>query len=246
MGTGTHPTAPTLLQNAFTLLGFFVPFTFYVMWAVKAPITFATLVMLQVCTPFAHACYRLLGGAASRFVTRLPVWDWLRRDFLVTYAAPGEPGAFEADPTKRYIFCYQPWGVQARGAWYTFAGKGRGSPVRALHDVKLGVSRELWALPLYQQFCALYGCCDSSYRTLKDVLSAEPAQSVCLPLGGYRETKYLRSYDVVAHRRRGFCRLALETGAALVPVVGAGETEFGGAPPEYLPFVTVGGKMTLP
>jgi hypothetical protein len=129
--------------------------------------------MLHVLTPLPRLMFKVFGGAASRFVTRLPIWDWMRNDLLITYAAPGEPGAFKADPTKRYIFCYQPWGVQARGAWYTFAGKGRGSPVRALHDVKLGLSRELWALPVIQQICMLYGCCDSSYRTLKDVLTAK-------------------------------------------------------------------------
>jgi hypothetical protein len=71
-------------------------------------------------------------------------------------------------------------------------------------------------------------------------------QSICLPLGGFKEPKYLRSYNVVVNCRRGFCRLALETGAALVPVVGAGETEYSGAPPENVPYITLTGKMTLP
>jgi len=187
MGTSTHPTVPTWLQNTITLLGFFLPLTFYVKWAAQAPVAFAALVATLVLTPLSRLSFALLGGAASRFVTRIRVWDWLRRDYLISYAAPGEPGAFKADPTRRYIFCYQPWGIQARGAWYTFAGKGRGSPVAALHDVKMGVSRELWALPVIQQICTLYGCCDSSYRTLKSVLTTQVREGqlvVCASGGG--------------------------------------------------------------
>jgi hypothetical protein len=48
-------------------------------------------------------------------------------------------------------------------------------------------------------------------------------KSVCITIGGFREAKYLGSYHVVAKCRRGFARLALETGASLVPVIGVGE-----------------------
>jgi hypothetical protein len=57
-------------------------------------------------------------------------------------------------------------------------------------------------------------------------------RSVCVPIGGFRESKYLGSYGVVVRRRTGFARLALETGAALVPVLGIGEAEFCGEAPD--------------
>jgi hypothetical protein len=38
------------------------------------------------------------------------------------------------------------------------------------------------------------------------------------------------SYAVVARCRRGFARLARDTGAALVPVIGVGETYLAGRP----------------
>ncbi len=151
--------------------GFYVPFVFYTYWAAyQAPLTFWGLVLVHLATPLPRLCYALLGGRAARWVTRLPVWDAVRRDFQVTYAAPGEPGAFEPSNRKSYLFCYQPYGVQARGAWYTFAGKGRGSPVAAVRGVKLAVSREIWVLPVAQQVFSLFDCCDSSYRTLKELL----------------------------------------------------------------------------
>ena len=210
---------------------FYVCLTYYYQWVLyDAPRLFLTLLALHALGPLSRLAYALLGGAASDAVSRLPVWDALRRLHMITYAPPGSPGAFEADPARRYVFCYQPMGVHARGAWHTFAGKGRGSPVARLRSVKLAVGRVLWALPVAQPVFALYDCCDSSYRTLRALLSERAPKSVCITVGGWREAKYLGSYAVVANRRRGFVRLALETGAALVPVIGVGEPYLAGRP----------------
>jgi hypothetical protein len=259
-------------------LAFYFLLTVYYEWVLwGSPHTFALALAVHAFTPLSAVIYALLGGRVSRAVTRLPYWDTLRREYLVGYAAPGQAGAFKADPSKRYVFCYQPMGIQARGAWYTFAGRGRGSPVSGLADCKLAVGRVLWSLPLAQPFFALFGCCDSSYRTLKGLLSqqvrarggggrkrgrlraaerlaaapwrlthphslcacthtpsprplpfthpptCQTPKSVCITVGGFREAKYAGTYNVAAKCRRGFARLALETGAALVPVVGVGE-----------------------
>jgi hypothetical protein len=58
--------------------------------------------------------------------------------------------------------------------------------------------------------------------------------SVCVFPGGYAETQYAQTHKVVVARRRGFARLAAATGAALVPVIGVGETRVGGEPVDYL------------
>jgi hypothetical protein len=52
---------------------------------------------------------------------------------------------------------------------------------------------------------------------------AQTPTSVCIPIGGFREAAHLGTYGVVAACRRGFARLALRSGAALVPVIGVGE-----------------------
>lgn len=221
-------------QLTFTLwfvsLFFFVPLSVYYEWVWFGPTSFFVALVLHIFSPLPQLWYLLVKNAASNFIGRLPLWDWMRRDLLISYAEPGQAGAFEADPRKRYIFCYQPMGVQARGAWYTFCGKGRESPIAALHDCKLSIGRVLWATPIVQQLCALYGCCDSSRASLKALLTEETPKSVCVPIGGWAEAKYLLSYAVVARRRLGFARLAVETGAELVPVIGVGEVLIAGRP----------------
>lgn len=220
------------------LIGYcvYVPWVWYYEWVFLQPASFGFVLLLHVLTPLPQLVYRLLGGALSRLVTRLPIWDAVRRDLQVTYASPGERGSFRADPSRRYIFCYQPMGVQARGAWYTFMGKGTDSPVTGLADVKMAIGRVLWATPVVQQVLALFGGCPSSYRALRELLTDESPKSVCITIGGWREAKYLETYSVVARCRRGFARLALETGAALVPVIGVGEPLLAGRP-------TFGGRI---
>ncbi|KAI8471046.1 MAG: hypothetical protein J3K34DRAFT_418377 [Monoraphidium minutum] len=211
-------------------LGFYVPMGMYYEWIYFGPTSFFIALVLHIFTPLPQLVYTVLGGPISRAVTRLPIWDALRRDLLVTYADPGSPGAFAADPARRYIFCYQPMGVQARGAYYTFAGKGAASPVSRLHTVKLAAGRVLWSTPVVQQLLALYDCCDSSYVTLRSLLTDKTPKSVCITIGGWRESKYLMSSAVVARCRRGFARLAAETGASIVPVIGVGEAYVAGEP----------------
>lgn len=304
------PKRPSVPARTFVVTSvFYVLTTFVDAGLMFAPHLVGAALALQALTPLPALSYRLLGGAAARWASRLRVWDVLRSEQGVTYAAPGEPGAFGGDAAKRYIFCYQPMGVQARGAWYTFAGKGEKSPVSRLRGVKLAVGRWLWLAPGAQQMLALYDCCDSGYATLKALLTdkvgrslcgcvwvvgwgggvelgqaegwevwivhgwqvggrrpgsratlVQPAwvhsarrppapasdrlppapwrrppppqepKSVCLTPGGFREAKYLGTYKAALHCRRGFCRLALETRAALVPVIGVGEPCFAGAP----------------
>jgi sterol desaturase/sphingolipid hydroxylase (fatty acid hydroxylase superfamily) len=70
-----------------------------------------------------NAVQRLIVAPFSSWVPRLSLWDKVRDAYQVTYAPKGSPGSFEADPQQRYIFCYHPQNIIARGAWYTFAGE---------------------------------------------------------------------------------------------------------------------------
>ena len=85
----------------------------------------------------------LLVSPTSSWVPRLSIWDKLRSAYLISYAPKGIPGHFPMPAAaakgtagmpvpaaagggtgtqQRYIFCYHPQNVIARGAWYTFAG----------------------------------------------------------------------------------------------------------------------------
>jgi hypothetical protein len=184
-GTYANPErhAPSLLLLA-TAVAFYIPVLSYVEAAIRSPWTFAVLVLLHAATPLARPLTALLSGVSCRWSSRLALWDRMRADLLITYAPPGTSGAFEPKAGRRYIFCYQPMGVQARGAWYTFACKGRGSPVAGLANCRLAVLRDIWLLPGVQQALALVGCCGASYAELRRLLTMTVRWKCgCLGLG---------------------------------------------------------------
>jgi 2-acylglycerol O-acyltransferase 2 len=53
-----------------------------------------------------------------------------------------------------------------------------------------------------------------------------PGQSILLAVGGANESLLStpKTYDLVLKRRKGFVRIALRTGAAIVPCIAFGET----------------------
>ena len=55
------------------------------------------------------------------------------------------------------------------------------------------------------------------------LLLPQAPTSVALTPDGFAQGKYAGSYSLILNKRRGFIRLAHETGALLVPVLGLGE-----------------------
>jgi 1-acyl-sn-glycerol-3-phosphate acyltransferase len=93
--------------------------------------------------------------------------------------------------------------------------------------VRFGVHSVLFALPLLRDFYLAFGCVDASRRTLLHQLRDLRNSVVLLP-GGVEEQLLLCPPDVervVLSKRKGFVRLALETGSDLVPVFVFGERE---------------------
>lgn len=151
--------------------------------------------------------------------------DAYRRDACVTYAEPGRPGAFTPNASSAdgaaqpYLFAVHPTGVLSRGALLTFAACGRDSPVVGLKRVRLAVGNTLFQLPivLVREALLALGCVPASRALLKAELLA--GTSIAITPGGFREPTHTGQYQLlIKERRRGFVSLALETGAALVPV----------------------------
>lgn len=69
--------------------------------------------------------------------------------------------------------------------------------------------------------------CDASRESCNAILGDEETKSLCLVLGGAKES--LEAHPDVVRlylaRRKGFVKVALENGASLVPVFGFGENE---------------------
>ena len=125
-----------------------------------------------------------------------------------------------------YLFVHHPHGILAMGSWLAFGTDALGfaemfPKVRDVRLVTLNVN--FWA-PFLREFLLLHGVCSCARHSLIRLLRLK--KSVALVVGGGSESllSHPNSYELVLNRRRGFVKVALETGTPLVPVMTFGET----------------------
>jgi len=121
-------------------------------------------------------------------------------------------------------------GVLSRSALLTFAARGWASPVSGWPRVRLAVGSALLRLPIAfsRELLLALGCVPADKATLKQHLQS--CTSVALAPGGWSEPAHTGGYELLLKSRSGFVSLALETGAALVPVLCLGEQAVAGDP----------------
>ncbi|PSC71000.1 diacylglycerol o-acyltransferase [Micractinium conductrix] len=127
-------------------------------------------------------------------------------------------------PLRADVFVMHPHGIISFSAWLTFAtdalGFGRLFPGVRVHGLTLRIN---FFCPLAREYLLLHGVRDVSKRSCLNLLSS--GESVMIAVGGATESLYAKpsANDLVLKRRRGFVKVAMRTGAALVPVYGFGE-----------------------
>jgi hypothetical protein len=132
----------------------------------------------------------------------------------------------DLDPSRSYIFLYHPHGVISMGANTALSTNGcdfdKAFPGVKRHGVTLNVT--FWA-PLFREWMLLLGLISANKSTLVSTL--ESGRSIVLVPGGAREalSAHKSNFRLHIRHRRGFVRLARETGALPVPVLGFGENE---------------------
>lgn len=127
----------------------------------------------------------------------------------------------------RYIFGYHPHGIGALGAFGAFGTEGcEWSKKFPGINVSLMTLVTQFHVPLYREYLLALGISAVSRKNILKVLARD--HSICIVVGGARESllSSMGSVDLVLKRRKGFIKLALESGnVSLVPVFGFGETD---------------------
>eukprot|EP00842_Homolaphlyctis_polyrhiza_P005223 jgi/Hompol1/5701/HPOL_004639-RA len=156
----------------------------------------------------------------------LPAWRWLRNYFpaLLVQTAP-------VDPSTNYILAYHPHGVYCLSLftgilfnpdWYSKFGlipRGTTLPIN-------------FRIPLWRELCNINGTISCDRAAIHSVLTKKPAPGqpgtcVAIVIGGGEEFWHMKSgsMDLVLKKRLGFVKMALQTGASLLPTIGFGENE---------------------
>ena len=132
----------------------------------------------------------------------------------------------DLDASKPYIFLYHPHGVIGMGA-----NTALNTNACNFHKVFPGIRR--WAVtlnatfyaPIFREWLLISGFISANKSTLTSKLQKH--ESIVLVPGGAAEALHAHhtNFKCYIKDRQGFVRLALETGALPVPVLGFGENE---------------------
>ena len=164
--------------------------------------------------------------------------EWFRRCAIWKYFAEYFPAKLhkthDLPPTRKYIFGYHPHGIISHGAWVAFASEALG-----FAEKFPGITNSLLTLdsnfrtPIYREYVFSMGCLSVSKESITNTLTKGGpngegmGRAVTIVIGGARESLEAQPgrMKLILKERKGFIKLAIRTGADLVPVVAFGENE---------------------
>ncbi|TVY19343.1 Diacylglycerol O-acyltransferase 2A [Lachnellula arida] len=165
----------------------------------------------------------------SEFLRSLPVWS-----LFASYFPARLHRTQELPPTRKYIFGYHPHGILSLGAFGAFATEALG-----FSQLFPGIKNTLLTLdsnfriPLYRDYALAMGIASVSKESCENLLSKGGpnkegmGRGITIVIGGARESLDAQPYSLrlVLKRRKGFVKMAIRTGADLVPVLSFGEND---------------------
>ncbi|GLC63189.1 hypothetical protein PLESTF_000010000 [Pleodorina starrii] len=169
------------------------------------------------------------GAKAARNCSwRTPLRRWSLWQLMASYFDARLVKTADLDPNGHYLFAVHPHGIIAISSWINFVTEATG--FRKLFpgiDVHAATLESNFRTPFLREYILLHGLIDAGRETIRRVLTGPPGRSVLLVVGGAAEALLAApgTYDIILQARKGFVRLALQTGASLVPVIAYGETD---------------------
>lgn len=165
----------------------------------------------------------------SEYLRSLPIWK-----LFAGYFPAKLHKTHELPADRKYIFGYHPHGIISHGAWLSFTTNALGFKERFP-----GITNSLltldsnFRLPFYRDWLLLMGVRSVSKESIGNTLSRGgpdkkgQGRAVTIVIGGARESLEAQpgNLRLILQGRKGFIKMALRTGADLVPVIGFGEND---------------------
>ena len=130
------------------------------------------------------------------------------------------------NPKKNYLFGCFPHGIFPVGPFATLVdGYQATYPNHRTYLTALDI--QFW-LPFIRELFLSVGSVSISGPSIKYLLGNENGGNiVSIVIGGADEAQYSRpgKYKIILNKRKGFVKMALQTGCSLVPVISFGETD---------------------
>lgn len=193
------------------------------------PLTWPILVPYLVHLSFSTAATDGRLAYRSEWLRSLPLWKLFAGYFPAhlhkTHDLPAD---------RKYIFGYHPHGIISHGAWCAFATNAIGFSQKFP-----GITNSLltldsnFRLPFYRDWILAMGIRSVSKDSIRNTLSRGGpnddgrGRAVTIVVGGARESLEAQpgTLRLILEGRKGFVKMALRSGADLVPVIGFGEND---------------------
>ncbi|KAH6660595.1 diacylglycerol acyltransferase [Truncatella angustata] len=164
--------------------------------------------------------------------------EWFRSSYVWDLFAGYFPARLhkthDLPPTRKYIFGYHPHGIISHGAWAAFATEALG-----FAEKFPGITNSLLTLdsnfriPIYRDYVMAMGLRSVSKDSIANILTRGGpnnegmGRAVTIVIGGARESLEAQpgQLRLILKERKGFIKLAVRTGADLVPVLAFGEND---------------------
>ncbi|KAF2903974.1 hypothetical protein ILUMI_02209 [Ignelater luminosus] len=182
------------------------------------------LYLIWVWTIDSDTCDR--GGRRLEWFRNLAWWRYMRDYFPVQLKK--QPGV-ELDPKKNYLFCSFPHGMLSTGVFLSFGTNACGfQELFPSHKPYLLTLRQHFNKPYFREIIYSLGLCSASADSINWLLKYPGGgKAPLLVVGGVAEAFHCKpgQYILVLKNRKGFVRLAMQNGTAIVPVLAFGETD---------------------
>ncbi|XP_063619561.1 2-acylglycerol O-acyltransferase 2-A-like isoform X2 [Cydia splendana] len=165
------------------------------------------------------------GGRTFEWVRNWAWWRYYRDYFPLKLVKTAN-----LDPSRNYLLACFPHGVVCTGAFGAFATNAMDFykifPGMSCNMITLGGH---FLVPFFRDLILGLGACTSSRESLLYLLDKKKHKGNCVALivGGAAEAldSHPGEYSVILSRRKGFIRIAMASGAPLVPVFSFGEPD---------------------
>lgn len=214
-----------VLFHSLSIAGLVALFFFFAAIPLSWPLLVPYLIHLSFSTVASDGSLRY----RSEFLRSLPVWR-----LFAGYFPAQLHKTHDLPPTRKYIFGYHPHGIISHGAWVSFATNGLG-----FSEKFPGITNTLLTLdsnfriPFYRDWIIAMGVRSVSKESIWNTLTRGGSnnegmgRAVTIVIGGARESLEAQpgQLRLIIKGRKGFIKMALRTGADLVPVLAFGESD---------------------